>query len=121
MSARRAVVFDFDGLDNIAEVWRLLLYETALETEMLFISPSGNGLKWVLRIEPENGSHRDFFLGVSNYLWSEFRLKVDSSGKDLARACFLAFSPESYLHPRHRKESATRGKEMDYAGIWRMN
>lgn len=115
------VVFDFDDLEDVAEVRQQLLFSTALETELLFTSPSGNGLKWVLRIEPENGSHRDFFLAVSNYLWSEFRLKVDSSGRDLARACFLAYSPDSYLHPRHRAESATRGNVMDYAGIWKMN
>ena len=115
------VVFDFDDLEDVTEVRQLLLFETALETEMLFVSPSGNGLKWVLRIEPENGSHRDFFQGVSNYLWSEFRLKADASGRDLARACFLGFCPDSYLQPRHCKESATRGNWMDYAGIWKMS
>lgn len=115
------VVFDFDDLKNVEEVMHILLHETALETQLLFVSPSGNGLKWVLKIEPENGSHRDFFLGVSNYLWNSFGLKTDGSGRDVSRACFLSFDENCHLHPRHRKESATRGKQMDYSEIWRMN
>lgn len=115
------VVFDFDMLPNVAEVRHILLHETALETQLLFVSPSGNGLKWVLKIEPENGNHRDFFLSVSNYLWRSFGLKTDGSGRDVSRACFLSFDENSYLHPRHRKESATQGKHLDYSGIWKMN
>ncbi len=110
------VVFDFDHLPNVEEVKRLLLHETALETEMLFVSPSGDGLKWVLRLEPDLMSHRDFYLSVSNYLKLEFKLETDKSCRDLSRACYIPNDPDSYLGERHwgsgRAEVRSRESEV---------
>ena len=95
---------------------RLLLHETALETEILFVSPSGDGLKWVLRLEPDLMSHRDFYLSVSNYLKLEFKLETDKSCRDLSRACYIPNDPDSYLGERHwgsgRAEVRSRESEV---------
>jgi hypothetical protein len=96
---------DFDHLSNSAEIKQILLKDPYFETEMLFVSPSGDGLKWVIPIDTDRAPHRDYFMAVSNYLEKIYNLKPDPSGKDISRACFLPHDPEAsstqniYRHP----------------------
>jgi hypothetical protein len=92
---------DFDHLTNIAEIKQLLLKDGYFETELLFISPSGDGLKWVISIDTNRAPHRDYFMAVSNYLEKIYSLKPDPSGKDISRACFLPHDPEVYINPKY--------------------
>lgn len=103
------MVFDFDHLPDVEEVRHLLLNRAGLETEMLFVSPSGHGLKWIVRVEPLAADYRNFFLSVSNYLKQEFGLQPDKAG-DLSRACFIPKDEFCYLHPRHRSSWVPLGK-----------
>ena len=45
------LTIDFDHLDNLQELKTQLLNDEYFETEMLFTSPSGDGLKWIIRID----------------------------------------------------------------------
>lgn len=84
------LVFDFDKLEQLEEVKHALLSDRFLQTELLFTSPSGNGLKWVIRRDP-GSRHQEYFRAVENYLQRSYNLKVDPSGRDVSRACFLTF------------------------------
>lgn len=95
------LVFDFDHLEEVEESAELLLHEPLLDAELLFRSPSGQGLKFVVRFNPEEYRQYDYFLAVTNYLWETHRLKSDLSGSDVSRACFLAEDNKAFLHPRH--------------------
>ena len=99
------IVFDFDHVPDPSGIGRRLLQDEYFETEMLFRSPSGDGLKWVIRKDPPS-SHREFFLAVVSYLKQTYQLEADASGKDVSRACFVPHDPEAFLHPRHRLESS---------------
>ena len=91
---------DFDHLKNLEEVRQQLLNDDYLETQLLFISPSGNGLKWIVEIELSKASHLDYFLGIQNYLKLDYGLSIDPSGKDICRACFLPHDPNCYINPQ---------------------
>jgi VirE N-terminal domain. len=91
---------DFDHLENLEEVRQQLLNDEYLETQLLFTSPSGNGLKWIIEIDLSQASHLDYFLGIQNYLMHEYNLHVDPSGKDICRACFLPHDPNCYINPK---------------------
>lgn len=97
------LAIDFDHLPFIEEIKQLLLEDGTYATELLFVSPSGDGLKWVLRFDPEQRSQKSFFAEVATYLLREYRLQVDVAPKDVSRACFLAWDPNFFLHPRHRR------------------
>ena len=72
------------------------------ETELLFRSPSGNGIKWIIPVVNNNGhDHEYYFRAVSNYLKS-FGITVDKSGKDVSRACFLPHDPNAFINPKYR-------------------
>ena len=95
------MVIDFDNLSSVDEVKQLLLDDTELETQLLFVSPSGNGLKWVVEIDLSLATHLQYFNGIKSYLNDTYNLKVDNSGKDIARACFLPHDPHVYINPKY--------------------
>jgi hypothetical protein len=95
------ITIDFDHLPNLNEVKKQLLEDEYFETELLFTSPSGNGLKWIIKIDLSQATHQEFFKAVSNYLQQKYKLEVDQSGKDISRACFLSYDPTAFLHKKH--------------------
>ncbi len=93
---------DFDHLENLQDLKAQLLNDEYFETEMLFTSPSGDGLKWIVRIDILEVSHSDYFIAVANYIKQTYNIEVDQSGKDVSRACFLPYDPTAFLHKRHQ-------------------
>ncbi|WP_225035676.1 BT4734/BF3469 family protein [Winogradskyella sp. SM1960] len=96
------LTIDFDHLENIPKFKEQLLNDEYFETEMLFISPSGDGLKWIIRIDISETSHSEYFTAVANYIKHTYNIEVDQSGKDVSRACFLPYDPTAFLHKRHQ-------------------
>lgn len=91
---------DFDHLENLLEVRAALMLDQYFETQLLFTSPSGDGLKWIVAIDLSKASHLDYFLAIQNYLKSDYGLEVDPSGKDISRACFLPHDPDCFINPK---------------------
>lgn len=56
---------------------------------LMFISPSGDGLKVVYKIDTTKGSHQDFYFAFEDYFKTEYNTDIDASCKDVSRACFL--------------------------------
>ena len=92
---------DFDHLKNLEEVRQWLLNDDYFETQLLFISPSGDGLKWIINIDISQTTHADYFRAVANYLKQTYNIDVDQSGKDVSRACFLPYDPDCYINPKN--------------------
>lgn len=83
------ICFDFDNLESPEQVKNQLLNNAYFDTKLLFLSPSGKGLKWVIENPFSQEKHHDFFTAVSNYLSATYSIEADKSGKDISRACFL--------------------------------
>jgi hypothetical protein len=94
---------DFDHLQNISEMKDILLADDYFDTELLFVSPSGDGLKWIISIDIAATSHGDYFAAVSNYIKATYHIETDKSGRDVSRACFLPHDPQAYINPVHLK------------------
>lgn len=93
---------DLDHLDNVEETFQALLKDRYFNTVLLFRSPSGDGLKWVIPIEYNGHSHADVFDAVANYLRIAYGLRMDQSCKDVSRACFLPYDPQAYINPNFK-------------------
>ncbi len=78
-----------------------MLNDEYFETELLFVSPSGDGLKWIISIDITEATHQNFFQAIANYIKEVYQLEVDKSGKDISRACFLPHDPEVYINPKY--------------------
>lgn len=95
------ITIDLDHLEYLEATKVVLLKDEYFETEMLFKSPSGDGLKWIIPIDLTQATHQEYYTAVSNYLEQQYNIKVDASGKDISRACFLCYDPDAYINPRH--------------------
>jgi len=64
-------------------------------TFALFASPSGGGLKVLVRVPADPALHRHHFAELVEHYASPY---LDKSGSDPARACFLSHDPELYVN-----------------------
>jgi hypothetical protein len=95
--------FDFDHIADLNKLRFDLLTDEFLNTQLLFTSPSGHGLKWIIAIEPNPYTHADYFHAIEDYLIKTYNAHPDKSGKDLSRACFLPYDPHAYINSIHLK------------------
>jgi len=93
---------DFDHVTDIERLFKQLLDDQAFETALLFRSPSGDGLKWIIEIDKGNLPHDQFFKAVERYILKTYGIQIDKSGKDISRACFLCYDPQAYINPNYR-------------------
>ena len=100
---------DFDHVQNIDTLRQALLADEYFDTQLLFISPSGDGLKWIIEIDTRKASHGEYFASVANYILQTYSVVVDKSGKDISRACFIPFDPNAFINPlllnKHEQEN----------------
>lgn len=95
------ICLDFDHLHDVEGLFQALLEDEYFETELLFRSPSGHGLKWIIPIAENTLTHADYFRSVANYIKQTYRVEIDKSGKDLSRACFLCHDPQAHINPKY--------------------
>ena len=95
------ICIDFDHIATLEVLFSKLLKDEYFTTVLLFRSPSGDGLKWVIEIPPTGQQHTDFFRAIENYIQQIYQVKIDGSGKDIARACFLPHDPQAYINENY--------------------
>lgn len=92
---------DFDHVPNVPMLREMFLRDTQLTTALLFTSPSGHGVKWVVPIRTDHIHYEEVFRAISNYVQATYGLLPDQKCKDIARACFLPHDPEAYINPQY--------------------
>jgi len=92
------LTIDFDHINNVQELKQTLLKDDYFETELMFVSPSGDGLKWIIPIDLTKAKQQDYFKAISNYVKKTYQLDIDQSGKDVSRACFLPVSFQTKVY-----------------------
>ncbi len=94
------ICIDFDDLTSVDEAKQKILNQTSVDTVLLFTSPSGNGLKWVIPSDTAENHERNFEMYL-RFASKELGLNADQSGKDIARACFVSYDPGIYLNSEY--------------------
>ena len=95
---------DFDHLKDFQTLFERLLNDEYFDTQLLFRSPSGDGLKWVISIDITQTTHGNYFAAVANYILQTYGVAVDKSGRDISRACFLPHDPQAFINPNYLKQ-----------------
>jgi hypothetical protein len=90
---------DFNHLNSVETLFNPLLQDDYFDTQLLFRSPSGDGLKWIISIDTSQATHGDYFAAVANYILQTYGVAVDKSGRDISRACFLPYDPQAFINP----------------------
>ena len=84
---------DFDHVDNLIEKKKQLCKDRY--THLCFVSPSGDGLKLVIRIPDNIETHKLSCRAVVKYYNDD---KLDSF-EDIARVCYESYDPQIYYNP----------------------
>lgn len=92
---------DFDHVDNPDLLKEQLLQHEYFDTELMFTSPSGDGVKWIIPIDMKGWEHSRYFKAVANCIEATGLPPVDKSGSDVARSCFLPYDPQAYINPKY--------------------
>jgi hypothetical protein len=91
------ICLDFDDFESNDD---MLAYKEELRDDpfvySVFISPSGNGLKVLVKIPADKENHRNYFRALQeNYDVPQF----DKSCKNESRVCYESYDPDIYINP----------------------
>ena len=117
LEASGLVVVDIDHLDSADEAARLrrqLFEDPFLRPELVFISPCGQGVKAFVPYTPDPALPDVRQNAAESIRWAMDYVQcvyadgnrnsakgVDTSGKDLVRACFLSYDPGALIATRN--------------------
>lgn len=86
-------------IDNLKELQHKRIEIQADQfTYALFLSPSGNGLKVLIKVQGQKENHLLLFENIKKYYKNNFNVEIDRSCKDISRGAFLSFDPEIFIN-----------------------
>jgi uncharacterized protein YuzE len=109
-------ILDFDGHDNVDELKEQI--SCVKYTYACWVSPSGNGVKVLVKIPPvdNNDDYKDYVLPL--YDAYELHDYSDTGTSDISRLCFESYDPELFLNDNATIFTDKRNrKEIDTVGI----
>ena len=90
------IILDIDKL-NTEELAKVNHLARQCEfTYACFISPSGNGLKILVKVNTTKEDHKETFLAIQKHYETLLNHEIDKSGKDITRLCFYSFDDNLY-------------------------
>ena len=106
---------DFDNVSDVESLFKRLLQDKCFMTRLLFRSPSGNGLKWVIQIDCSDAEdHDEYFESLLEYCTQTYGITPDQQCRDIGRACFLPHDSDAYLgripQPKKTKKKSSGKK-----------
>lgn len=99
------MVLDVDHLGSTSEarrVQQLFINDKNIETVLCFLSPRGEGTKWVIRL-PEwcmGQNFREQFMEMRKYVAFTHGIAIDDT-KEVCRTCYLPSDPECYVNEKY--------------------
>jgi hypothetical protein len=90
------ICIDFDGFKDDEELQKMRMHLfNDKYTYCLFISPSGDGLKVLVRIPSDALNHKNYFLALEKYYDCP---QFDKSCKNVSRVCYESYDPDIYVN-----------------------
>ncbi|MBX2960842.1 MAG: DUF3987 domain-containing protein [Flavobacteriales bacterium] len=87
---------DLDNLNNVVETKNSII--EILPPSLMFVSPTGNGIKLVYKVNITKAEHIDYFKAFEQFFKQQMSITIDDKCKDIARACFLCYDKEAYYN-----------------------
>lgn len=90
------ICIDFDGFDSYESMmdYRTFLMDDNY-TYCVFMSPSGDGLKVIVKIPQEPQNHKKYFNALKDYYNRE---EFDVTCKNISRVCYESYDPDIYVN-----------------------
>ena len=106
------ICLDFDNFPSHAE---MLAKKEELSADQytfsVFVSPSGNGLKVLVKIPDNPEKHKSFFNALENYYDCE---QFDKTSKNISRVCYESFDPTIFVNLNSHEWNQIDEGEIDH-------
>lgn len=89
------IILDIDNLEQEQVINLKIKLKDEEYCCFVFTSPSGKGVKILCKVDTDQEHHLAAFLHLQNYFENKYLLKIDNSGKDICRLCFVSYDPEA--------------------------
>jgi len=107
------ICLDFDNFENESKLKkRRKELEQDKYSFAVFTSPSGNGLKVIVKIPRDPDKHRNYFNALENYYDCEY---FDTTCKNISRVCYESYDPK--IHINEKSSEWTKLIEEDHEHI----
>ena len=92
-------IFDIDKLPphEVQPLFEKLQADPLIH--LAFISPGGAGIKGLIKTDATADRHKEYFKAVEKYFYDTYTIKIDESGKDVSRLCFLPVHYHLHYQP----------------------
>jgi len=110
---------DYDKVDDV-EILKDIIIKIPF-TYSAFISPSGKGLKVIVKTDAELESHTETFNALRDYYDEIASFVSDKSVKDVTRLCFVSYDPELYLNESSKIftfQNTSSESSVDISWVW---
>lgn len=87
---------DYDKLDNVQDVKSKIISNP--HTYATFVSPSGKGVKVLVKCDNDLSTHKYAFNSLRDYYDNYLGIESDRSVKDVLRLCFISHDPDLYIN-----------------------
>jgi hypothetical protein len=87
---------DCDKLDNVQDVKSKIISNPC--TYAAFVSPSGKGLKVLVKCDNDLSTHTYAFNALRSYYDNLLGVESDKNIKDVLRICFVSYDSDMYLN-----------------------
>lgn len=68
----------------------------------VWLSPSGDGLKFLIMIENHEDQHKTAYKAATIYYKEKYEISVDTSGSDVSRLCFVSYDPDIKVNVNYK-------------------
>ncbi len=92
------MILDIDHVDDseILDVKEKLKADKYIFS--VWLSPSGKGLKALVKLDSSPEDHKASFSSLSQYYSENYNIEIDNSGSDITRLCFVSWDENLYLN-----------------------
>ncbi|MUH36207.1 hypothetical protein D9O36_10170 [Zobellia amurskyensis] len=92
------MILDIDhvDIDNVSNIKSELQHDEYIYA--VWLSPSGEGLKALVRIESSPIEHKASFDSLKDYFFSKYKIELDNSGSDVTRLCFVSWDSSLFMN-----------------------
>ena len=94
----KIIILDIDKLDAKTLAITKVKAIAGEYTYCCFISPSGKGLKILIKVSSSISKHKQAFEMAKNHYEELLNVEIDPSGKDITRLCFFSYDKDLFLN-----------------------
>ncbi|MEH6512955.1 MAG: BT4734/BF3469 family protein [Maribacter arcticus] len=91
------IQIDIDDISSYNDVFNNICKDEF--TYVAFRSPSGNGIKIIVKINPSIETHLEQFYALQRYYLENYAIEIDPACKDISRCMLLSYDPKLYCNP----------------------